>query len=85
MKHSDEAQAITVLLDDRGTDTKVRPFYCVVCGKCVCEIVGNVTGVVNGHPEDMDRAHLGTRVLKTCRGFYFEGNDRFLCNAKYAF
>lgn len=85
MIHNDERDAITVLMDYRGTN-RVRPFYCVRCGKCVCELTGEARAVIPGTPDESERTSLGTSFVARCGGVIYLGKDnRIRCTAKYYF
>ena len=75
-----------VMMDYKGPERKVRPFYCVRCGKCVCEITGQAEVLIPGYPDDEDIKANGVRFLAKCKGVIYMGKDnRITCTAKYIF
>lgn len=86
MIHNAEHEPITVFLDYKGPEYHVRPFYCVRCGKCVCEVTGQATLVIPGKPDDQEVADFGITHIVKCTGVIYMGRDnRIKCTAKYSF
>jgi len=85
MIHNDEHEVITVMVDYKGTN-HIRPFYCVRCGKCVCEITGQGKVIIPGLPDEQERTDLGSSFVARCGGVIYMGkNNRVRCTAKYIF
>ncbi len=85
MNHNDEHEDIMVLMDYKGTN-EVRPFYCVKCGRFLCELTGVATAIIPGKPEEAERTALGTSFIAKCFGVVYLGHgNREHCTAKYFF
>jgi hypothetical protein len=85
MIHNDEKEPITVMLDYRP-ERRVRPFYCVRCGKCVCEITGEPRAIIPGYPTQGELDEMGATHVARCGGTIYLGHDRRLrCTARYIF
>lgn len=86
IQFNDEQETITVILDFKGNDRRIRPFYCVRCGKCVCEITSQAKVVLSGNPSIEELADLNLRTKVRCNGTIYLGKDnRVQCTAKYIF
>lgn len=85
MIHNDEHETITVLMDYKG-NRRIRPFYCVRCGKCIAEVTGHATAIIPGLPTEEEREDLDMRHVTRCGGTIYMGKDnRVRCTAKYIF
>lgn len=87
MTHNDEKEPITVTLDYKpGRERRVRPFYCVKCGKCVCEVTGEAKAIIPGYPSEAEMSDFDGRFVAKCGGVIYLGKDnRVKCTAKYIF
>lgn len=80
-----ERDVTTVLLDRRNAN-ELRPFYCNKCGKCVCEIYGDVRALIPGVPEAVDIHDLNVQTAVNCNGYFRDrSGNNVKCNAKYIF
>lgn len=86
MIHNDEHETITVFVDYKGIERRVRPFYCIRCGKCVCQLTGKATTIIPGNPDELEIKDLDLRHEARCGGVIYLGKDnRIRCTAKYIF
>lgn len=85
MIHNDEHEAITVLVDYKA-NRHLRPFFCVRCGKCFCQLTGDAKVLIPGEPGEDEILDLNLRQAVSCRGTIYLGRDRRVkCTAKYIF
>lgn len=85
MIQNEEREPITVMLDFKP-ERRVRPFYCVKCGKCVCEVTGEPRAIIPGEPDQESLDGLGVAHVAKCSGTIYLGHDRRVrCTAKYYF
>ena len=83
--HSYEKETITVTVAYHG-ERDLRPFYCCRCGKCVCELTGDVRDMTPGTPDEATKQSLGISFARTCNGAIFlSPGNRTKCTAKYLF
>jgi hypothetical protein len=81
-----ERDSVTVILDYSDTVRALRPFYCQKCGRCVCEVFGDVTMLIAGSPEDEQVQEADVRTAYQCRGYWYDKyNNKAPCDAKYIF
>lgn len=81
---SSTREATTVLLDRRSENRTLRPFYCVKCGKCVCEVYGDVSIIVPGSADAIELPNIGSAI--NCPGYVrLQNGTNMKCNAKYIF
>jgi hypothetical protein len=87
MLHNEEKETIVVMVDYKGTERQLRPFYCIRCGKCVCEITGQGKVLIPGDPDPNEIKELDFRYAVKCKGAIYNGkvDPRIQCNAKYIF
>lgn len=86
MQAPTERDVTSVILQYREGTPSLRPFYCLKCGKCVCEVFGDAYLVVPGIKEPVDLKGSGVRTAVNCGGFIRKANgDGIRCDAKYAF
>lgn len=85
VQHNPEKETIIVQMDYKG-DRSIRPFYCVRCGRCVCEITGDCRVIVPGEPDNETIGDLDLRNRAKCNGvIQLSPKYRIRCTAKYIF
>jgi hypothetical protein len=87
MVTNDEHEPITVRLSYKPwAERRLRPFYCVRCGKCVCEITGDATEIIPGAPNDEEIGELDIAHHARCGGnIRISHGVHVRCTATYYF